>query len=149
MKIGNVWRILTFLLLFAVVILGAKYKRLLAENKQISANTHQCLEGKNYGDVFCATVRIVKAPHFKMSSDHLQIIRIDGNDVEAKKLFMTYVNESEMDLAIDGVYTCKAYFSGGYVGTPDSLVAEIGYATSLFHFQNRLYITGIEISKYE
>lgn len=123
----------------AVILLIIKIYFLRSEINHYSHLTKDQFLGQNYGHLFKAIVRVVPQKNIKNSGNFVIVESINGKNLDANPEFIRFDNITEEDLEIGSKYSCTAFFSGRYVGMPDSPETK-GVASSLFHFENLIVI---------
>lgn len=97
------------------------------------------IHGKRYGEVFRARVTIVKAENNKAPQTILQLLNMDDH-ILLEKTILQYSCLFDEKLEVGKTYSCEAYFSGSYVGTPSRAMQYRPVSDYSFHFRSYLVL---------
>lgn len=93
------------------------------------------IQGKRYGEVFRARVTIVKDDNNKDPQEVLQLLRMDDQILQETTI-LPYSCLFGEKLEQGKTYSCEAYFSGSYVGTPSRAMEYCLVSDYDFHFRS-------------
>jgi hypothetical protein len=93
------------------------------------------IQGKRYGEVFRARVTIVRDDNNKDPQEVLQLLRMDDQILQEKTI-LPYRCLFGEKLEQGKTYSCEAYFSGSYVGTPSRAMQYRPVSDYSFHFRS-------------
>jgi hypothetical protein len=138
MKRLSILSIALFLLI--LVILALVY--CVSDSRFESGTERQCLnheapliQGKRYGEEFRARVTIVKDDNSKDPQKVLQLLNMDDQILQEKTI-LPYSCLFDEKLEVGKTYSCEAYFSGSYVGTPSRAMQYCPVSDYSFHFRS-------------
>lgn len=132
-----VYLVIIGLLTAILIVVSIKNADLRRENHHYASFKKDQFAGQDYGQLFQIVVKVVPEKNQKNTGNFVVIESINGKKWESLPEWIRYESHSEDDLEVGGQYACTAFFTGAYVGLPDSPILR-DVASSLFHFENRI-----------